>query len=131
MPGRFAIGHCQLEDRVERIEASQATPDIDVKSEQTIKAGVLKIDHPARRVFVARREVHLSPTEYRLIYQLAVNSGNMVPHRELLRRASVNGEVNHANLKVYIGRLRAKLNKGDNAKCDLKAIRGVGYRLDA
>lgn len=120
----------QLEDRVESVETSTAL-GIESGSNETIKAGAVHIDHAARRVFVSGAEVPLSPTEYRLIYQLAVNSGKVVLHRDLLRRASVHGEVNPGNLKVYIGRLRAKLNSGNDVICDLQAVRGVGYRLTA
>ena len=119
----------QLEDRVHHMEAGIATED-GGSSDQTIVAGAVKIDHAARRVFVSGREIPLSPTEYRLIYQLASNSGKVVLHRDLLRRASLHGEVNPTNLKVYIGRLRAKLNTG-GGECDLRAVRGVGYRLSA
>lgn len=118
----------QLEDRVEQMETGPVTGG---DSHELIDAGAVKIDHAARRVFVSGREVPLSPTEYRLIHQLAVNSGKVVLHRDLLRRASVHGEVNPGNLKVYIGRLRAKLNRDSKSTCDLKAVRGVGYRLSA
>jgi DNA-binding response OmpR family regulator len=91
----------------------------------------VQIDHAARRVYVGGNEIPLSPTEYRLIYHLAANSGKVVLHRDLLRRASVHGEVNPANLKAYIGRLRAKLKQGDAVQCELEAVRGVGYRLTA
>ncbi len=120
----------QLEDRVEQIETT-AVNSSTYGEDEMIKAGAVSIDHAARRVFVKGREVPLSPTEYRLIHQLAVNSGRVVLHRDLLRRASVHGEVNPGNLKVYIGRLRAKLNSASEANCDLKAVRGVGYRLTA
>ncbi len=120
----------QLEDRIHYMESSPVQ-EAAAESDDIIMAGAVRIDHAARRVFVSNMEVPLSPTEYRLIYQLAVNSGKVVLHRDLLRRASVHGEVNPDNLKVYIGRLRAKLNHGRKAKCDLKAVRGVGYRLSA
>ncbi len=125
------IDHVRLlEDRVEQMESSPGAGP-GVGENELITAGAVKIDHAARRVFVSGREVPLSPTEYRLIHQLAVNSGKVVLHRDLLRRASLHGEVNPGNLKVYIGRLRAKLNRDSDASCDLRAVRGVGYRLTA
>ncbi len=120
----------QLEDRVEQFEMSgrQGTSN---EPREVISAGSVTIDHAARRVFVDSREVPLSPTEYRLIHQLALNSGRVVLHRDLMKRASVHGDVNQSNLKVYIGRLRAKLNGAAGSNCDLRAVRGVGYRLSA
>ena len=120
----------QLEDRVEQFEMDGQDSRPQGPGEM-ISAGSVTIDHAARRVFVDGREVPLSPTEYRLIHQLALNSGRVVLHRDLLRRASIHGDVNPGNLKVYIGRLRAKLNRVSSAQCDLRAVRGVGYRLTA
>ncbi len=120
----------QLEDRVVQMETDSASR-AEGGAGNVIDAGAVRIDHSARQVFVNGREVPLSPTEYRLIHQLASNSGKVVLHRDLLRRASVHGEVSPGNLKVYIGRLRAKLNSVNGSKCDLRAVRGVGYRLTA
>ena len=106
----------QLEDRVHDMEQAPASQGIGQDSSAIIDAGGVQVDHAARRVFVGGKEVPLSPTEYRLIHQLAVNSGKVVLHRDLLRRASTHGEVNPGNLKVYIGRLRAKLNNGGKVK---------------
>lgn len=129
---QMLLDHLQsLEDRIHSVEDGPALPGSTDSVPDVIQAGVVRIDHAARRVFVGKREVPLSPTEYRLIYHLAVNSGKVVLHRDLLRRVFSHGEVNPVNLKVYIGRLRAKLNNGRDDKCDLRAVRGVGYRLSA
>lgn len=66
----------QLEDRVEQMETGQ-TPGSETTSSGVVDAGAVRIDHAARRVFVNDHEVPLSPTEYRLIHQLAVNSGKV------------------------------------------------------
>jgi DNA-binding response OmpR family regulator len=129
---QLLLDHLQsLEDRIHHVESGAGAAGSTSEGVEVINAGSVSIDHGARRVFVGHREVPLSPTEYRLIYQLAKNSGKVVLHRDLLRRAFSHGEVNPGNLKVYIGRLRAKLNSGHDAACDLKAVRGVGYRLSA
>lgn len=129
---QLLLDHMQsLEDRIHDIEGGPERSDGTGDVPDVIKAGAVQIDHAARRVFVGKREVPLSPTEYRLIYHLAANSGKVVLHGDLLRRVFSHGEVNPGNLKVYIGRLRAKLNSGREKKCDLRAVRGVGYRLSA
>ena len=121
-----------LEDRILQIEDGMSSGDQGTdEPPSVINTGSLRIDHAARRVFLGKREIPLSPTEYRLIYQLAVNSGKVVLHRDLLRRALPNGEASQGNLKVYIGRLRAKLNSVKGATCNLHSVRGVGYRLSA
>lgn len=121
----------ELEDRLLNVESSARASPAQGDGPELITAGAVRIDHSARRVFMDNREVPLSPIEYRLIYQLAVNSGRVVLHRDLMRKASVHGEVSQGNLKVYIGRLRAKLNRNGGSTCELRAVRGVGYRLSA
>ncbi|MDA0676820.1 MAG: winged helix-turn-helix domain-containing protein [Chloroflexi bacterium] len=128
---QLLLDHVQvLEDRIQLVESGAGAAE-SFDSPALIDAGAVQIDHAARRVYVSGNEIPLSPTEYRLIYHLAANSGKVVLHRDLLRRASVHGDVNPANLKVYIGRLRAKLKQGNDSLCEVEAVRGVGYRLTA
>lgn len=128
---QLLLDHVQvLEDRIQHVEGNAGDAG-STDAPALIDAGSVQIDHAARRVYVAGNEIPLSPTEYRLIYHLAANSGRVVLHRDLLRRASVHGDVNPANLKVYIGRLRAKLKQGTGEQCELESVRGVGYRLTA
>ena len=100
---------------------------------EVLMAGSLTVDRGARRVFIGGREVKLSPTEYRLLFELTRNAGNVVAHGDLMRVASWSSVGNRANLKVYMGRLRAKLNLAsvEDGQCDVQAVRGAGYRLAA
>ena len=120
-----------LEERIDTIERLATGPNVSDESTSTVDAGHVQIDHAARRVYVNGQEIALSPTEYRLMYQLAANAGRVVLHRDLLRRASGNGDASRSNLKVYIGRLRAKIAEVNSPDCDVEAVRGVGYRLVA
>ncbi len=101
--------------------------------DEVLMAGSLTVDHGARRVFVGEREVELSPTEYRLMFELTRNAGNVVTHRDLMRIASGSSDGSRSNLKVYVGRLRAKITLAgaDDGQCDVQSVRGVGYRLVA
>ena len=101
--------------------------------DEVLMAGSLTVDHGARRVFVGEREVELSPTEYRLMFELTRNVGKVVTHRDLMRIASGSSDGSRTNLKVYVGRLRAKINLAgaDDGKCDVQSVWGVGYRLVA
>ncbi len=46
----------------------------------------LSIDYATRRVWLARRSVELTPTEYRLLYELSIHAGRVLTHDYLLQR---------------------------------------------
>jgi DNA-binding response OmpR family regulator len=92
-------------------------------------AGDLTIDFQDHRVTLAGQTVHLTPVEYKLLYQLARNAGRVMPHQTLLDR--VWGEDYLAttdHLKVFISRLRAKIERPGGFRF-IETERGVGYRF--
>jgi two-component system KDP operon response regulator KdpE len=96
-----------------------------------IEAGTLRIDVGGRRVFLSGEEVRLTRTEFDLLAELAARRGEALPHETLLERVwgpEYRGE-NHY-LKVYIGRLRDKLEADASQPRLIVNVRGVGYRLN-
>ena len=96
-----------------------------------IEAGALRIDVGGRRVFLSGEEVRLTRTEFDLLVELAARSGEALPHETLLEKVwgpEYRGE-NHY-LKVYIGRLRDKLEDNASEPRLIVNVRGVGYRLN-
>jgi DNA-binding response OmpR family regulator len=92
------------------------------------RAGDLAIHFQSQDVTVGGERVNLTPLEYALLYHLVRNAGRTLPQRMLLDR--VWGEDYDATpdyLKVYISRLRAKLDRGDAHY--IETVRGVGYRF--
>jgi two-component system KDP operon response regulator KdpE len=94
--------------------------------------GDLRIDFGQRKVSVRGQHVALTPTEYNLLFQLTSNPGRVMTHHELLKKVwgdEYREEVHY--LKVYVGRLRTKLEP-DPAKPELiLTVRGVGYQFPA
>ena len=94
--------------------------------------GDLRIDFGQRIVTAREQRVALTPTEYNLLFQLATNAGRVMAHQELLQKVwgpEYREEVHY--LKVYVGRLRTKLER-DPAKPELiLTVRGVGYQFPA
>ena len=77
--------------------------------------GDLTIDYAKHLVTVAGRQVRLSATEYRLLFELSTASGRVLTYEQLLRRAwgplySTDARIVH----TYIKQLRSKL--GDDAR---------------
>ncbi len=92
----------------------------------------LRIDFAQRLVSVGGRAVALTPTEYNLLYHLAVNAGQLVPHATLLAKVwgpEYRDEVHY--LKVYVGRLRNKIEADPQRPAHVLTVRGVGYRFPA
>ncbi len=94
--------------------------------------GDLKINFAMRRVTVGGREVKLTPTEYSVLQQLAVNTGKVLTHTMLLQ--SVWGSEYSSEkeyLRVFIGRLRKKIEPDYKNPRYIKTVPGVGYHLAA
>lgn len=92
-------------------------------------AGELAISFAHRRVTLQGRLVHLTPLEFALLGLLARNSGRVLPTSLLLDRLwSERAGASAASLKVYIHRLRAKLEP-PGGSVYIETVRGVGYRF--
>jgi two-component system KDP operon response regulator KdpE len=98
--------------------------------EHVVQAGSLVIDLAARTVSVDGARVQLSPKEYRLLQVLAQHAGNVVAHQHLLK--AVWG-VRHAQdahyLRIFVRKLRQKIEKDPTQPRILVTELGVGYRL--
>ena len=100
------------------------------KALEPYRRGDLMIDYVDRSVTVAGDSVRLTPTEYKLLHELATNAGEVVTHDQLLER--VWGEERPADqrlLRSFVKSLRNKL--GDDARRPSYIFNesGVGYRL--
>ncbi|TAK10236.1 MAG: response regulator [Candidatus Manganitrophaceae bacterium] len=98
--------------------------------ESVFQLGELRVDLEKRQVFVAGEEIHLSPTEYKLLTVLVRHAGKVITHRQLLKE--VWGPL-HADdapyLRVYMRQLRNKLEANPAQPRYLVTELGVGYRL--
>ncbi len=98
---------------------------------QLITVGELRIDLTAEQVFRRGARVHLTPTEFALLRELATNRGKLLTHAHLLRRVWGHGyETETEYVRVYVRRLRAKLEDDGGAPLILTQPR-AGYRFAA
>ena len=93
-----------------------------------VRTGDLEIDLGLRLVSKAGAALKLSPKEYDLLAELAVNLGRTVGHRDLLRAVWGSERADIQYLRVYVGQLRQKLGDFGGAPL-LVSEPGVGYRL--
>ncbi|MGE0097346.1 MAG: winged helix-turn-helix domain-containing protein [Hydrogenophaga sp.] len=90
----------------------------------------LDIDLRAHRVQRAGEDVHLTPTEFKLLARLVRSAGQVVTHRQLLADVWGAEFTEHTHyLRLYMGQLRAKLEADAADPRRLLTEPGVGYRL--
>ena len=90
----------------------------------------LTIDFDQRRVVAGGKEMRLRPTEYRLLYQLVSNPGQLLSHDMLLERVwgpEYRGE--HQYVRTYVTYLRQKLERDPRNPEYIVSERGLGYRF--
>jgi two-component system KDP operon response regulator KdpE len=93
--------------------------------------GDLRVDLGARRVTLAGNEVHLTPTEYRLLATLVRHRGKVLTQRFLLKEVWGPGHVERAHyLRIYMANLRHKLETDPTRPALFLTETGVGYRLN-
>ena len=99
-------------------------------SDPTIVVGGLRVDLGQRHVFVDDQEIHLTPTEYKLLTELVKNAGKVITHRHLLVQVWGPAHAQEAHyLRVYMAQLRRKIEKDPARPRYLVTEPGVGYRL--
>jgi DNA-binding response OmpR family regulator len=90
----------------------------------------LVLDLAARRVRRAGKDVHFTPTEFNLLAELATHPGEALSHEALLTRVwGQEYRYETQYLKVYVGRLREKIESTPEQPRLIQTVRGVGYRF--
>lgn len=92
--------------------------------------GDIRLDRTSHRVWREDKEIHLGPTEFRLLDHLIQHPGRVFSREQLLNAvwgSDVFVEVR--TVDVHIGRLRKALNKHDQGD-PIRTVRSAGYALD-
>jgi two-component system KDP operon response regulator KdpE len=98
--------------------------------EPTVKAGALTIDLSTRTVTLNGARLTLTPKEYRLLQVLAQHAGNVVTHQHLLKEVWGSIHVHDTHyLRIFMRKLRQKIEPEPNSPRILITELGVGYRL--
>ena len=92
--------------------------------------GDLKVDLAHRQVSLDNEKIHLTPIEYKLLTTLVRYAGKVVTRRQLLKEVwGPSYEDEGAYLRLYMAKLRHKLEKDPTEPRYLITEPGVGYRL--
>ncbi len=123
------FSHLALLARVKAVLRRAELPS-PVRALPDFVAGDLAINFQNHQVTVRGEPKKLTPVEYKLLYHLVRNAGRLMPHQALLDR--VWGSEYGASpdyLKVFISRLRAKLELDGDGPRFIENERGLGYRF--
>lgn len=92
--------------------------------------GDVHVDFLSRRVSRANQEIHLTPTEYKLLSTLIRSVGKVLTHRQLLQEVWGTGHTDRAHyLRIYMAHLRHKLEADPARPTHILTETGIGYRL--
>ena len=97
-----------------------------------LQLGGLRVDFGSHQVSMDGQRVHLTPTEYGVLEQLALTPGRVLTHPTLLQRVwgpEYRDEADY--LWAYVSRLRRKLEPDPEHPRYILTEPGVGYRLPA
>ena len=90
----------------------------------------LSIDLASRLVTIDGSRVPLTPKEYRLLQVLTQHAGKVVTHQQLLREVWGNPHLHDTHyLRIFVRKLRQKIELDPNRPRILLTELGVGYRL--
>jgi len=125
----YVVKPFSMPELVARIQAllRRANPQLVTN---TLKAGDLELDRQSHRVRRAGRDLHLGPTEYRLLEYLMRHPGRVYTREQLLDGVWGNDDyVDERTVDVHVGRLRKAINRGREPD-PIRTVRGAGYAFD-
>lgn len=99
---------------------------------QTLQAGDIRLDMPARKVYRGDRPLQLSAREFDLLAELVRNQGAVLSRDLILTRVWGYDYFGSARtVDVHIRWLREKIEEDPSNPQHIITVRGVGYRFEA
>jgi len=100
-------------------------------AEDVVQVGDIEMDRSAHRVRRNGKEIHLGPTEYKLLDHLIQHPGRVFSREQLLDAVwGSDVYVEARTVDVHVGRLRKALNLDDSNRDPIRTVRSAGYALD-
>lgn len=125
----FGVG--ELLARVQAVLRRAQWVETPVREGQLVRGDIVA-DLERHRLTVRGEEVELTPTEFNLMVYLMEHTGKVLPHQTILKNVwgpEYGREAEY--LRVYIGRLRQKIEKNPSEPEYLYTERGIGYSFDS
>jgi two-component system OmpR family response regulator len=129
----YLVKPFSMNELVARVRAAsrRATRRDDTPRGDPIDIEELRIDPREVQAYVDGESAELTPTEFRLLYQLALERGRVVTRDELLQKLWGRRETHRdRTVDVFIRRLRDKVDRRATRHTFIQTRYGVGYRLE-
>ena len=128
----YLVKPFSMNELVARVRAAsrRALRRDDAQRGDPIQIEELLIDPGEVQAFVDGESAGLTPTEFRLLYQLALERGRVVTRDELLQKIWGRRESHRdRTVDVFVRRLREKIDRRTTRHTFIQTRYGVGYRL--
>jgi two-component system, OmpR family, KDP operon response regulator KdpE len=123
----FSTGELMARIRVSLRHAARQTGS---PAQSIFQIGDLRIDCETRRIFLGGDELHLTPTEYKLLTVLVRHAGKVLTHQHLLNEIWGPHHTQDTHyLRVHLAQLRRKIESDPAQPRYLLTETGVGYRF--
>ena len=123
------FSHLELFARIKAVLRRSEMP-APISAAPSFVSGDIAINFDSREVTVKGEAIKITPTEYKLLYQLVRNAGRVLPFDMLLSKVwgdEYRGDMDY--LKTYISRLRKKLGDDSENPRYILTERAIGYRF--
>ena len=98
---------------------------------EEIEVEELRLDPRNVQAYVDGASAELTPTEFRLLYALALDQGRVLTRDELLQRVwGRRASHRDRTVDVFVRKLREKIDTARRAHTFIQTRYGVGYKLD-
>jgi DNA-binding response OmpR family regulator len=129
----YLVKPFSMKELVARVQAAARRGVRSQASErgETIEIEELRIDPREVQAYVDGESAGLTPTEFRLLYTLALDQGRVTTRDELLQRIWGRRETHRdRTVDVFVRRLRDKIDRGAPRHTFIQTRYGVGYKLE-
>lgn len=119
----------RVQSLLRRAKSRDPEPVARVDAEPVLRIKDVEVDLETHRITRSGRDIHLGPTEYRMLTLFMKNPGRIFSRQDLLLHIwGDQPDMGVRNVDVYVSRLRSGLNRGFHADA-LQTLRGVGYMM--
>jgi DNA-binding response OmpR family regulator len=130
----YLVKPFSMKELVARVRAAsrRGTRADETPRGEAIQIEELRIDPREVQAYVDGASAELTPTEFRLLYQLALERGRVTTRDELLQKLWGRRESHRdRTVDVFVRRLRDKIDKRAPRHTFIQTRYGVGYKLEA
>jgi DNA-binding response OmpR family regulator len=130
----FLVKPFSMKELVARVQATarRGTRPEQERRGEAIEIEGLRIDPRDVQAYVNGANAELTPTEFRLLYVLALEAGRVVTRDELLQRIWGRRETHRdRTVDVFVRKLREKVDRRSSTHTFIQTRYGVGYKLEA